>query len=52
MKIELTPQEAQQLADLLDLAVKSGGLQAAMVAVPLVQKLQAAANEKPQEQAE
>jgi hypothetical protein len=38
--IELTPQEAQQLIGLLDLATKSGGLQAAQMALPLAVKIQ------------
>jgi hypothetical protein len=40
MQIELTPQEAQQLIGLLDLATKSGGLQAAQMALPLAVKIQ------------
>lgn len=47
MKLELTPEEAQSLVNLLDVAVKAGGLQAAVVAVPLFQKLQDAAKELP-----
>lgn len=47
MTLNLTNEEAQALAQLLDLAVKAGGLQAAQAAVPLFQKLQEAA--KPQE---
>lgn len=47
MTLELTNEEAQALAQLLDLAVKAGGLNAATAAVPLFQKLQDAA--KPQE---
>jgi hypothetical protein len=46
MNIELTKQEAQQLIDLIDLAVKASGLQGAMAAVPLVIKLQQAAQEQ------
>lgn len=42
MKIELTPQEAQQLLGLLDLATKSGGLQVAQAALPIAIKVQAA----------
>lgn len=44
MKIELTEQEAQELVTLLDTATKGGGLQAALLAVPLFQKLHAAAD--------
>lgn len=40
MQIELTPQEAQQLIGLLDLATKSGGLQAAQMALPIAVKIQ------------
>jgi hypothetical protein len=40
MQIELTPQEAQQLIGLLDLATKSGGLQAAQMALPIAVKVQ------------
>lgn len=40
MQLELTPQEAQQLIGLLDLATKSGGLQAAQAALPLALKVQ------------
>jgi hypothetical protein len=41
MTLTLTPEEAQQLIGLLDLATKSGGLQAAQFAVPLAVKVQA-----------
>lgn len=40
MQIELTPTEAQQLIGLLDLATKSGGLQAAQIALPIALKVQ------------
>jgi hypothetical protein len=40
MQIELTAQEAQQLIGLLDLATKSGGLQAAQAALPIALKVQ------------
>ncbi len=40
MQIELTPQEAQQLIGLLDLATKSGGLQVAQAALPIAIKVQ------------
>ena len=42
MTLELTPQEAQQLIGLLDLATKSGGLQAAQAALPIAIKVQTA----------
>lgn len=40
MTLDLTPTEAQQLIGLLDLATKSGGLQAAQLALPLAVKIQ------------
>ena len=43
MQIELTHDEAQQLVGLLDLAVKAGGLQTAVVAVTLFEKIKKAA---------
>ena len=49
MKLELTIDEANQLLSLMDLAVKAGGLQVSAVALPLAQKLQAAANAPPEE---
>ena len=44
MQIELTELEAQQLIGLLDLAVKTGGLQAAQAALPIAAKAQAELN--------
>ena len=41
--IELTKEECQQLVDLMDLATKSGGLQVAAVALPIVSKVLQAA---------
>lgn len=43
MKIDLTEEEAQALMQLLDIATKAGGLQAASAALPLAAKLQQAA---------
>ena len=40
--LELTPEEAQRTYDLLDIAIKAGGAQAAKVALPLIDKLMAA----------
>tara|TARA_R110000868_G_scaffold86040_1_gene241529 strand:+ start:590 stop:769 length:180 start_codon:yes stop_codon:yes gene_type:complete len=40
MIIELSLQEARQLIGLLDLAIKSGGLQVAQAALPLALKMQ------------
>ena len=45
IKIELTQQEAQNLVDLLDVATKAGGIQAAKIVVPLVDKIVAAVKE-------
>lgn len=42
IKLELTEKEAQSLVELLDLATKSGGLQAARHALPIVEKVMAA----------
>lgn len=39
---KLTETEADSLAQIMDLAVKAGGLHTAVIAVPLFQKLQAA----------
>ena len=47
MTLNLTNEEANALAQLLDLAVKAGGLGAAEAALPIFKKLQDAA--KPQE---
>lgn len=50
MTIEFTPEEAQNLVNLLDAAVRSQGMQAAVVALPLFQKIKEAAERKePQE---
>ena len=43
MQIELSQEEAQALVNLLDVAVKAAGLQAAPAALGIVVKLQAAA---------
>jgi hypothetical protein len=47
MTLELTPQEAQQLIGLLDLATKSGGLQAAQMALPIAVKVQTELDKEP-----
>ena len=47
MTLELTPQEAQQLLGLLDLATKSGGLQAAQIALPIALKVQTELDKEP-----
>jgi hypothetical protein len=43
MNIEFTKEEANALAAMIDLAVKSGGLQVAGAAVLIMKKLEAAA---------
>lgn len=45
MKLELTDQEAQVLVELIDLATKTGGIQVAKVAVPIVDKIMEAAKQ-------
>jgi hypothetical protein len=42
MKIELTVQEANSLLMLIDIAVKSAGLQVAPAAIAMMQKIQQA----------
>ena len=42
IRLELTEEKAQTLAELLDLATKAGGLQVAKVALPLMDDLMAA----------
>jgi hypothetical protein len=43
MNIELTKEEAQALAGLLDIAVKSGGIQVANAALVIMRKIEEAA---------
>lgn len=43
VKLELTPEEANILASLIDLAVKAGGVRTAQSAVLIFQKLERAA---------
>lgn len=45
MKIELTNEEANALANLLDIAVKAAGIRSAHAALVILQKLEAAAKE-------
>ena len=47
MNLSLTPDESQTLANLLDLAVKAGGLNVATSAIVIAQKVEAAAYPKP-----
>jgi hypothetical protein len=49
MTIELTAEEARQLIGLLDLATKTGGLQAAQAALPIALKVQAELDKESQE---
>lgn len=46
MKIDLNKEEAQVLVNLLDVAVKSGGLQAAEAALYFAKKVDTAAKEE------
>lgn len=43
INIELTPEEANALANLLDVAVKAGGIRVANAALVIMQKLEDAA---------
>jgi len=45
MQIELTAEEAQNLLNLLDMAVRAQGLNAAQAALPLAVKVQQAMND-------
>lgn len=45
MQIELTADEAQNLLNLLDAAVRAQGLNAAQAALPLAEKVQQAMND-------
>lgn len=47
LTLTLTEQQAQQLLTLVDAAVRAQGLQAALIAVPLHDLIQAAANAEP-----
>lgn len=46
MKIVLTNEEANALANLLDIAVKAGGIRTSAAALVIFQKLEAAAKEE------
>ena len=46
IKIELTQEQATSLLQLVDIAVKAGGIQNAKVAIPLVDIIVAAAQPK------
>ena len=45
MQIELAPEQAQNLLQLLDIAVKAGGLNAAKPAYDIAEKVQLAFND-------
>jgi len=49
---KLTEQQAQQVAGVLDIACKAGGIEAAKVAVPLMDSLMAAVKESQKESEE
>jgi len=48
--VQLTTEDLQQLVNLLDAAIRHTGIQGATVALPLIQKLQAAHQAAMQEQ--
>ena len=48
--LTLSPEEAQNLADCLDIATKAGGLQVARATLPLMNKLMEAVQESKQEE--
>jgi hypothetical protein len=45
IKLELTPEEANGVLQLIDIAIKAGGVAAAKVGVPIFDKILGAANE-------
>jgi len=45
IKLELTPDEANTLAGVIDLAVKAGGIRTAIAAIVIFHKLEAAVKE-------
>jgi hypothetical protein len=47
--IELTTEQANQLLQLIDIAIKAGGFQNAKVGVPLADLIIAAAQSKPEQ---
>jgi len=49
IKIELTTEQANQLLQLIDIAIKAGGFQNAKVGVPLANLIIAAAQPKPEQ---
>ena len=49
IKIELSTEQANQLLQLIDVAIKAGGFQHAKVGVPLADLIIAAAQPKPEQ---
>jgi hypothetical protein len=49
IKIELSTEQANQLLQLIDIAIKAGGFQNAKVGVPLADLIIAAAQPKPEQ---
>ena len=47
MQIEFTLEEAQNLVNIIDLAVKAGGLSVSEIALPIFHKIKAAAEVPP-----
>ena len=45
IKLELTPEEANGLLQLIDIAIKAGGISNAKVGLPIFDKIMASANE-------
>lgn len=44
IKLELTPEEANGVLQLIDIAIKAGGIANAKVGLPIFEKIMAAAN--------
>lgn len=44
IKLELTPEEAHVVLQLIDIAIKAGGIANAKVGLPIFEKIMAAAN--------
>ncbi len=45
IKLELTSEEANALANVIDFAIKAGGVRTAAAAMPIFQKLEQAVNQ-------
>jgi len=50
INIELTEQEAKNLVQLLDLAVKSGGLNVAAISLPIAQNIESQLYPQPEKE--